>query len=406
MGPVILAFLSVTILPMSNTQIGLTVSAAQLMGAVSQPAFGILADRTGGRWLGAGGVVWAASFLMLGLVGAQTGYFWLMFFPFVFASLGSGAFHPAGAMHAADSDTSRTASNLAYFFLLGQFGLALGPAVAGLLLDIFNPPSHQIFTNVLKPAFDVSHFQWWGSVNSIYFLLLWMAPVAAFMFFTLPSSVLYTAARIDNHAEITQKKDGGFPLKAFGVLIFVVVLRSLAQPGSVAFFPLLFQQKGWSPAEYGAIASAYWIASGIAGVAFGNLADRYDRRWIVAGSLALSAPAFFLLPIIDGYAAFFVAMLAGGLTGGSHSIIVVLAQQLIPASKGFASGAILGLIFGAGAAGSAVIGVLSDGIGLGTTFQIVGVLVFLSAIVALALPASQHPQSLSEEQEAAPVQAV
>jgi hypothetical protein len=53
-----------------------------------------------------------------------------------------------------------------------------------------------------------------------------------------------------------------------------------------------------------------------------------------------------------------------------------------------------------------VIGVLSDVIGLGSTFQIVGVLVFLSAVVALALPASQRPQSLPEEQEVAPVQVI
>src|SRR3989304_2128091 len=48
MGPVLLAFLSVSALPMTNTQIGFAVSTGQMIGALSQPFFGLLADRSGG----------------------------------------------------------------------------------------------------------------------------------------------------------------------------------------------------------------------------------------------------------------------------------------------------------------------------------------------------------------------
>jgi len=131
------------------------------------------------------------------------------------------------------------------------------------------------------------------------------------------------------------------------------------------------------------------VASAISGVIFGNLADRYDRRWVVSISMVLSAPMFFFLPIVNGPVAFALAILAGGLSGGSHSIIVVLAQELIPAAKGFASGMILGFIFGVGALGSTLIGAMSDIIGLGTTFQLVAGLVVLASIVALALPTNK-----------------
>jgi FSR family fosmidomycin resistance protein-like MFS transporter len=163
-------------------------------------------------------------------------------------------------------------------------------------------------------------------------------------------------------------------------------LRGLAQPGSVNFIPVLFQQKGWSPAEYGLITSFFWIASGISGVVFGNLADRYDRRYIVLFSMVVSAPMFFFLPLVDGALAFLLAILAGGFSGGAHSIIVVLAQGLIPNSKGFASGAILGFIFGTGALGSLIIGSISDTIGLGTTFQMVAIAAALSGVLALFMP--------------------
>jgi MFS transporter, FSR family, fosmidomycin resistance protein len=396
MGPVLLAFISVSILPMTNTQIGLTVSAAQLVGAVCQPGFGLLADRTGGRWLGAGGVMWVVGFFMLALVGAQTGYFWLLFIPFVASALGSGAFHPTGSMHAADSDKTRAASNVAYFFLLGQIGLAAGPALAGILLDVANPTTHHLFTGVFAPVYDGS-IQWWGTITPIYALSLIALPVIVWMFLIVPGSRSYSTVRQANDAERANGPAFSLPVKALLILVVMVTLRSLGQPGSVTFIPVLFQNKGWTPAEYGAITSSFWLASGFAGVIFGNLADRFDRRAVVAVSMAISAPAFFLLPVIDGAPAFAMAIIAGGLSGGSHSIIVVLAQELIPGAKGFASGAILGLIFGTGALGSFLMGVLSDLMGLDATFQVVAATILASAVVALLLPARKPPTALAAD---------
>jgi FSR family fosmidomycin resistance protein-like MFS transporter len=190
------------------------------------------------------------------------------------------------------------------------------------------------------------------------------------------------------------------PLRAFGILGVVVALRSLAQPGSVTFIPVLFQQKGWSPSEYGAITSSFWIASGVAGVMFGNLADRFDRRAVIAVSLFLAVPMFFMLPLVDGPVAFLLAILAGGLSGGSHSIIVVLAQDMIPAAKGFASGTIMGFIFATGALGSLLIGTISDQIGLETTFQLVAAATLAASVVALALPAGRQQSSAVQQVKA------
>ena len=52
LGPVLLAFLSAHLLPMTNVEIGAAVSAQQLVGAFSQPFFGWLVDRGGTRWEG------------------------------------------------------------------------------------------------------------------------------------------------------------------------------------------------------------------------------------------------------------------------------------------------------------------------------------------------------------------
>jgi FSR family fosmidomycin resistance protein-like MFS transporter len=387
-GPVLLAFLSVSILPLTNTQIGLMIGATQLMGAISQPGFGLLADRSGGRWLGAGGVAWTVGLFMVTLVGAQTGYFWLVFFPFVFRAIGSGAFHPAGSMHAANSDRDRSASTMAYFFLMGQLGLAIGPFLVGQLLDLANPNSQSLFLTPFGAIYDGAYV-WWGTITPIFFLALPAIPVVVFMALSLPNAARYRAENSrEAVAQDTPAKNGSaLPVRIFVLFALMVALRSLAQPGSVAFFPVLFQDKGWSPTEYGAITSAFWIASAIAGVVFGNIADRVDRRLVITGGLLLSAPAFFVLPIVDGGLAFVMAIAAGGLTGGSHSIIVVLAQDLLPQSKALASGSILGFIFATGALGTLLIGALSDWIGLNATFQIVAAVIALAGVLALALPA-------------------
>jgi len=383
MGIVMLTFLSTSVLPMTNTEIGFAVSAKQIVGAVSQPFFGRHADRYGGRWVGTIGLISVVVMFMLSLFLAITTQNYIaMLIPFTLQGLGSGALHPVGSLHAAETDPDRSATNVSYFFLMGQTGLAIGPVLLGVLLDATNFDPLRIYTDLIHLP-PLTAFQ--ANFNSIYFLSFLAIPAVILMATSIP---IRRPAIESNDAENTNTSTDrlAFPIKAGVILGLLVILRGLAQPGSVNFIPVLFQEKGWSPAEYGLITSFFWIASGISGVVFGNFADKYDRRYVMLVSMVISAPMFFLLPSLDGTLAFIVAILAGGFSGGAHSIIVVLAQGLIPKSKGFASGAILGFIFGTGAFGSLIIGNISDSIGLATTFQLVAIAITIAGFMALALP--------------------
>lgn len=388
MGPVILAFLSASILPMSNTQIGLAVSMAQLAGALSQPGFGILADRTGGRWIGSLGLAFHVGMFTLAIVlAALTRQYWLMFVPFVLAQVGSGALHPVGSLHAAEADSKRAGTNVALFFMMGQMGLALGPSIAGILLDAANP-------NILGQFADLANLPYYGvqnNVTPIVILSLVSLPGIFLMMTSIPANRQQPKAETEKRKSDEVNGTASFPIMAFLILGTMVTLRGLGNPGSVAFIPVLFEQKGWDPSAYGAITSSFWIASAISGVAFGRLADQFDRRKVMMFSMLTSAPAFFLLPSFDGGIAFLLAIAAGGLSGGAHSIIVVLAQDLIPMRKGFASGAILGFIFGTGAIGSFIIGAVSDQIGLATTFQIASFFIAVAGILSMFLPRQHKP---------------
>jgi MFS transporter, FSR family, fosmidomycin resistance protein len=364
MGPTVLTFLASTAFPISKSQIGLADGLRQLVGAFSQPFFGWLADKTGGRRLGAGGVAWTVSVMCLGLLLALwTKNFWVMLLPYVFSAVGSGAFHPVGALHAAESDEKRVASSVSWFFLMGQFGLALGPLLAGWILQRSAP----------------------GDISSVFLLAPLAIPCVILMALNIPG----TSAHQATHPRSPRTADSpplNLPIKAGLILLVVVALRSLAQPGAATFISPLFEDKGWTPAEYGMATSVFWLASGLTGVWFGGLADRFDRRLVLAVGLVASAPAFYLLPASDGMMGLVLSALAGGLSGASHSIIVVLAQELIPSGKGFASGAIMGTIFGVGAVGSLMIGSLSDSIGIENAFHVIAVMVGISGVAGLLLP--------------------
>jgi FSR family fosmidomycin resistance protein-like MFS transporter len=385
MYSVLLAFISATLIPMTNAQIGFIVSMAGIAGAITQPLFGMFADRRGGRWLGSLGIVWTVGVLMLALGAARTGQYWLMVVLFILPAVGSGAFHPVGSMHAAETDHTRVAYNLSIFFLLGQTGFALGPMLAGLLLNGASPYHVPPWLLSLPPKLATG-----GALASIWLMGLAVIPGAIWMVLALPSTRAYLARHQPAASGETTRQRAAVPYKPLILLIALISLRGLAQPGAMPFVTVLFEQKGWTPAEYGLITGAFTITSGFTGVLCGILADRYDRRYVVVISMLLSAPAFFLLPAADKTLAFALAILAGGLSGGSHGILVVMGQEILPGNRALASGMILGLIFGAGALGSLVIGALADSITLPTTFQIIGVCVAVASLFGWWLPAQPH----------------
>jgi MFS transporter, FSR family, fosmidomycin resistance protein len=367
LGAVLLTFMSSNaILPISTQQFGLAETFRALVGSFSQPFFGWMAEKTGGRWLGAGGVAWTVGFMLLGIgIGATTGNFLLMVIPYSLAALGSGAFHPVGSLHAAESDKTRANTNISWFFLWGQLGLAFGPLITGFLLQQFN------------------------SVVPIFFVGLLAVPVVIFMVIKIPSKEAYRLASPEKFERKNTVDFAALPWKSLGLLLLVVTLRGVAQPGSGPFISKLFEFKGWEPASYGFITSMYWLASGLSGVWFASLENRFERRKIVAVSLLLAAPAFVFLPASDGVMAVILALLSGALSGGSHSVIVTAAQELMPGNKAFAAGAILGIIFGMGAIGTFLIGTIAEATSLPIAFYFIGAVTVVAAASAFLLPRSK-----------------
>ncbi|MEM7342916.1 MAG: MFS transporter [Chloroflexota bacterium] len=363
MGPVIVTFYSIS-MGLNAFQIGLTLGLYQFVGSITQPLFGWLADKAGTRWLGPGSVAWSIFFLVLSVIFANTTQNFLLFMiPYSLASIGSGAFHPQGAMHASTVDTERAATATGLFFLFGQTGLALGPLLGGFLLDRLE-------------------------AVGIYGAAILSIPVLIFMVYGMQEANLQSSADSD---DVEQETIGDKSVRwgAIGLLALIIGFRSWVTLGTVLFLPKLFQTMGWAPTSYGAIAGAFWIGSATAGVLGGYVADRLGRRQVITVTLIIGSIFVYFLPLNSGWLAFPIAICVGIFLGAPHSILVVIGQDLLPGRRAFASGVTLGYLFGMGAIAAWCIGILTDIWTLNVVIQAGSLAGFIAAVLAIFLPSTR-----------------
>lgn len=355
---VLLTYLSGT-LGLSNTALSLVSTVYIAVGALSQPIFGHLADRWGPRWLVAGGTLWMGAFFSLALF--TPGYWSLAFL--VIASLGSGAFHPAGTMQAnlrgRERYSGRETTATAYFFLFGQMGGFFGPLIGGPLLGLFGPPG---LIALVAPAVVVG-------VSAAYRLPAQSAPSQTSVG-KLPIKRLLRAAMSTS-------------ILSFGLM---TAFQSWAQQNMITFVPKYLSDLGQPPGVYGLVSALFMAGVAIGNLAGGNLADRFGKRRVAIVTLLAASIPLLAIPSVSNLAWLYVLVpLSGILTGATHSIIVVLAQRRLPSGIALASGLVLGFMFTSGALGTLLSGYLADLLGLPVVFTLSGVLVLLAAGLAFTI---------------------
>jgi FSR family fosmidomycin resistance protein-like MFS transporter len=359
---VLLAYLSGP-LGLSNAVLGLVSTLYVFSGALTQPLFGHVTDRIGSRWVVAGGVLWISLFFTLAVM--VSGHLALALL--VVASLGSGAFHPAGTMQATlrgrDHLAGRETTAAAYFFVFGQLGLFFGPMLGGPLLEHYGPGGLMVLSVFGLPV----------SLNAAVHLRSTVAAEAAG-----PPDVSEVVAPSNSMVHA-----GLYSLGAFGLM---AALQSWSQQTMVTFLPKYLSDLGQSPGAYGLLAAIFMGGSALGNVLGGNLADRFGKRRVAMLALALASVPLYLIGDV-GWSLWLYLLIpvAGALTGATHSIIVVLAQRFLPNRMAFASGLILGFLFTSGALGTLLTGYLADLWGFPAVFHLNAAIALTAAVLALSL---------------------
>jgi FSR family fosmidomycin resistance protein-like MFS transporter len=352
---------------LSLATVGLVSLAYGGMAAISQPLFGLLADRFGTRFTGLTLAWTAITFSVLGFVNS----FPLLIALALASGLGSGAFHPLGALDVRGLLPAwRRSLGMSIYVTAGTVGVAAGPLIGILLFGAFG--IHGTGVLVLP-----------GLVAGGY--LLWRMRA-------LPS--LATSA-VRQAGQIKQ----AVPLFALAAVIGVMMSRSWTVNAFQAFTPTWYRQLGYGPEFYGPLATTLVLASAVGTVGCGSLADRYGRRTVILATLVLTVPAVLLYTMYPGPWAFATAILIGFLAASTAPLLLLMAQQLMATRAGLASGLVMGLGFVTGAIGIPINGAIADAIGLQKSLMTHVILVIATIGIAWFLPRENEMELYSTGQE-------
>lgn len=346
---------------LSVAQIGLVAGAYQSTLSLTQPFFGYLADRLGTRWLSGLAVLWMAlAFAALG---------WAPSFPALVAlaaaaGLGSGAYHPQGAMNAAlvtDDRTRNTA--MALYTLGGTGGLAIGPLVGAAVL---------------------------GSLGQGATILLALPALAIAAWLLVEMRGVERIKRAVPAAASAAARRSPGDMRALARIVAALMIRSSGYFALTTFLTVWYQSLGHGAAYYSLILSIL-LSSAVAGTFVGGLlADRLGRRRVMLVSLFALGPLMFLFvqaaaapPLVVGVLAF----LTGFIADAPFPLALVTAQALMPGKVGVASGLILGFTFSAGGLGAFLLGQFANVVGLSTALSVAAGLPVIAALLFLTIPA-------------------
>jgi FSR family fosmidomycin resistance protein-like MFS transporter len=193
------------------------------------------------------------------------------------------------------------------------------------------------------------------------------------------------------------------PVFALAVVIGVMMSRSWTVNVFQAFTPTWYRQLGYGPEFYAPLATTLVLASAVGTIGCGWLADRFGRRGVILITLVLTIPAILLYTRYPGPWAFLTAILIGFLAASTAPLLLLMAQQLMSARAGLASGLVMGLGFVTGGIGIPINGAIADVIGLQKSLMTHVILVAATIVLAWFLPKESQIESRSARPELPPV---
>jgi MFS transporter, FSR family, fosmidomycin resistance protein len=336
------------------TTVGLVSLAYTGVSSLSQPLFGWLADRSGTRLIGLA-LIWTATMFALS---GFTPTFGLLVLLVGLAGLGSGAYHPLGALNASaviPAPLRNTAMSI--YVTGGTLGVALGPLLGAVLFSLFG-------------------------MRGTAFMLLPGLTIGIWLLYDM------RARAWQEHGATTTRTVARAPIPLVPLLavIGMMMSRSWMVFSLESFIPSWYASLGYSASFYGPLATTVVLASAAGTVGCGSLADRYGRKAVIIATLVLSIPAVVLFARFPGPLGFLSGALVGLSAASTGPLMLVMAQQLMAGRAGMASGLILGLGFVTGAIGVPITGMLADAYGMPVAIELQVLLIVATIGLALLLP--------------------
>lgn len=349
----------ISTLDLTYAQVGLIALVLGTGTSLSQPFFGYLSDRWDPARMVVVSILWLG--LLMGLVGFTWNYLSLLLLVGI-ASLGSGAFHPAGVIVASAYSGKRPGTALSIFSVGGNLGSAFSPLLIAAAM------------------------RWWGlagislliPLTLLFSLLLYQQLVKGRQSEAVQGSIKEQSVR-NIRATSTQNSS----LIALILIVAAVMSRSWFQVSLSTYLPEWLQSQGWSLTGSGQVLSVFLISISIGSLIGGALADRIGNWPVLALSSLLLGPAHWLFLITPDFLQVGLLSLMGIFIGISFPVSVVMAQELWPRGVGLASSLVMGLGWLPGGIGASVTGYIADYASLNAGLQSLIVMPIIGIICIL-----------------------
>ena len=159
-------------------------------------------------------------------------------------------------------------------------------------------------------------------------------------------------------------------------------------------FPVLFLVSGLSVPEIGMLAALYPAVWGVAQLGTGALSDRWGRKWLIAGGMAVQAIGLGIVAAADAFAWWALAgvLLGLGTAMVYPTLLAAIGDVAHPAWRARAVGTYRLWRDGGFAVGAVLAGVVADLFGVRAAIAVVAVLTAASGlVVALRMYETRHP---------------
>lgn len=343
-------------LGLSLTLSGLLVMVLSITSNMLQPVFGYVMDRRDlSRLLLPVIPFGAICICSIGLITTKT----MLFLLIALTGLSVSAFHPLGStLVARTASIKRQGRSMSYYIAGGNLGYALAPIIIVMYLNAF----------------------------SLRDLPLLMIPGFLFAFVCLRSGLTQFSTRAEQAKtfHLRQILQNASILR----LNIAMGLRCVTHVSMSTFLPLLLVTNGYSGILSGSLLTLFLAGCTAGGLVGGYLGDRIAHKRIIITALALAifpTVYFYLHPGTEPLS-LIALFLSGALLLASQPSSLVWAQRSMPGGEGMASGMMLGLSFGLGSFGTALVAALGDQIGLANALLLSSLTLPLAAVFAIFAP--------------------
>jgi FSR family fosmidomycin resistance protein-like MFS transporter len=347
-------------------QIGLVTLVYQITASILQPWVGFFADKRPMPMALPGGTLFSLAGL---LVLSRAGSYPVILIGASLLGMGSSVFHPESSRVARMAAGARPGFAQSTFQVGGNFGQALGPLGAAIV--------------VLR----------WGQSSLAYFGMLALVSCA----------ILWNVGLWYRHHGLARLKAGAgagaakaappprTAIIGIGILAALIFSKFVYLASITSYFTFyLMHQFGVSVRSAQLHLTVFLAAVALGTVLGGPLGDRIGRKRVIWVSILGALPFTLLLPYANLFWTGPLSVVIGVILASAFPAIVVFGQELAPGRVGLISGLFFGLSFGLGGIGAAVLGRLADAAGIGAVYQVCA---FLPAIGLLAgfLPDVETP---------------